>query len=182
MSRYIVLGRFQPFHKGHEFLVNSAFDLAGDSEVIIAIGSASKGWEPNNPWTLEERTEMVNAWLAEQNKSATIVGINDINDPPNWVEHATQYHGEGILVTSDLATKELYEAADFAVDYIPLSNRDGYEGWRVRQTLLMLSTVFEDDAAKQVMSATIPSAVVEWLVNNDSIFRLSTMVSGMNVG
>ena len=46
----------------------------------------------------------------------------------------------------------------------------------------MLSTVFEDDAAKQVMSATIPSAVVEWLVNNDAIFRLSTMVSGMNVG
>ena len=41
MSRYIVLGRFQPFHKGHEFLVNCAFDLAGDSEVIIAIGSAS---------------------------------------------------------------------------------------------------------------------------------------------
>ena len=85
-------------------------------------------------------------------------------------------------MTSDMATKELYEAADFPVDYIPLSNRDGYEGWRVRQTLLMLSTVFEDDAAKQVMSATIPSAVVEWLVNNDAIFRLSTMVSGMNVG
>ena len=63
MSRYIVLGRFQPFHKGHEYLVNSAFELAGDNELVIAIGSASKGWESNNPWTIEERTEMVKSWL-----------------------------------------------------------------------------------------------------------------------
>tara|TARA_B100001115_G_scaffold184459_1_gene187034 strand:- start:5418 stop:5966 length:549 start_codon:yes stop_codon:yes gene_type:complete len=182
VSNYIVLGRFQPLHKGHEYLLNSAFDLAGDNKLTIAVGSAQKGWEANNPWTFDERQAMIQAWLDINNKTANIVGIDDINDPPNWVEHATQYHGEGILVTSDLATKELYEAADFPVDYIPLSNRDGYEGWRVRQTLLMLSTVFEDDAAKQVMSATIPSAVVEWLVNNDAIFRLSTMVSGMNVG
>ena len=39
MSRYIVPGRFQPFHKGHEYLVNSAFNLAGDDELVIAIGS-----------------------------------------------------------------------------------------------------------------------------------------------
>tara|TARA_B100001113_G_scaffold322107_1_gene292379 strand:- start:180 stop:728 length:549 start_codon:yes stop_codon:yes gene_type:complete len=182
MSRYIVLGRFQPFHKGHEFLVNSAFDLAGDSEVIIAIGSASKGWEPNNPWTLEERTEMVNAWLAEQNKSATIVGINDINDPPNWVKHATDYHGDGVLVTSDEATKKLYQESDFLVEFVDLSNRANFEGWRVRQTLLMLSTVYDDDAVKEVLSATLPKAVINWLVDNDAIYRLSTMVSGVNVG
>ena len=67
--------------QGHEYLVNSAFELAGDNELVIAIGSASKGWESNNPWTIEERTAMVKSWLKQQNKSATIVGINDINDP-----------------------------------------------------------------------------------------------------
>ena len=182
MSRHIVLGRFQPFHKGHEYLVNSAFELAGDNEVMIAIGSASKGWESNNPWTLDERTEMVKSWLTEQNKSATIVGINDINDPPNWVNHASESHGEGILVTSDEATKKLYEESDFTVEFVDLSNRENYEGWRVRQTLLMLSTVYDDEAVKEVLSATIPLSVIDWLVENDAIFRLSTMVSGVNVG
>ena len=182
MSRHIVLGRFQPFHKGHEYLVNSAFELAGDNEVIIAIGSASKGWESNNPWTLDERTEMVKSWLTEQNKSATIVGINDINDPPNWVNHASESHGEGILVSSDEATKKLYEESDFTVEFVDLSNRENYEGWRVRQTLLMLSTVYDDEAVKEVLSATIPQSVIDWLVENDAIFRLSTMVSGVNVG
>ena len=182
MSRHIVLGRFQPFHKGHEYLVNSAFELAGDNEVIIAIGSAGKGWESNNPWTLDERTEMIKSWLTEKNKSATIVGINDINDPPNWVNHASESHGEGILVTSDEATKKLYEESDFTVEFVDLSNRENYEGWRVRQTLLMLSTVYDDEAVKEVLSATIPQSVIDWLVENDAIFRLSTMVSGVNVG
>jgi len=182
MSQFIVLGRFQPFHKGHEYLVNSAFELAGDNEVIIAIGSADKGWESNNPWTLDERTEMVKSWLDEQNKSATIVGINDINDPPNWVNHASESHGEGVLVTSDKETKELYEESNFTVEFVDLSNRENYEGWRVRQTLLMLSTVYDDEAVKEVLSATIPQSVIDWLLENDAIFRLSTMVSGVNVG
>ena len=125
---------------------------------------------------------MVNSWLVEQNKSATIVGINDINDPPNWVKHATDYHGDGVLVTSDEATKELYQKSDFMVEFVDLSNRENFEGWRVRQTLLMLSTVYDDDAVKEVLSATLPKSVINWLVDNDAIYRLSTMVSGVNVG
>ena len=125
---------------------------------------------------------MIKSWLSEQNKSATIVGINDINDPPNWVKHATDYHGVGVLVTSDEATKELYEKSNFMVDFVDLSNRENFEGWRVRQTLLMLSTVYDDDAVKEVLSATLPKSVINWLVDNDAIYRLSTMVSGVSVG
>jgi len=125
---------------------------------------------------------MIKSWLSEQNKSATIVGINDINDPPNWVKHATDYHGDGVLVTSDEATKELYEKSNFMVDFVDLSNRENFEGWRVRQTLLMLSTVYDDDAVKEVLSATLPKSVINWLVDNDAIYRLSTMVSGVSVG
>ena len=111
---------------------------------------------------------------------ATIIGINDINDPPS--KHATEFHGEGVLVTSDESTKKLYEESTFPVEYVDLSNRENYEGWRVRQTLLMLSTVYDDEAVKAVLSASIPESVVDWLVDNDAIFRLSTMVSGVNVG
>ena len=162
--------------------MNSAFELARDNEVIIAIGSADKGWESNNPWTFEERQAMIQSWLNANEKSATIIGVEDINDPPNWVEHASKSHGQGILVTSDVETKELYQAANFEVKFIDLSNRENFEGWRVRQTLLMLSTVYDDDAIIEVLSATIPQQVVNWLIENDAIYRLSTMVSGVNVG
>ena len=162
--------------------MNCAFELAGDNEVVIAIGSADKGWESNNPWTFEERQAMIQSWLNANEKSATIIGVEDINDPPNWVEHASKSHGQGILVTSDEETKKLYQAANFEIKFIDLSNRENFEGWRVRQTLLMLSTVYDDDAIIEVLSATIPQQVVDWLIENDAIYRLSTMVSGVNVG
>ena len=162
--------------------MNSAFELARDNEVVIAIGSADKGWESNNPWTFEERQAMIQSWLNANEKSATIIGVEDINDPPNWVEHASKSHGQGILVTSDEETKKLYQAANFEIKFIDLSNRENFEGWRVRQTLLMLSTVYDDDAIIEVLSATIPQQVVNWLIENDALYRLSTMVSGVNVG
>ena len=57
-----------------------------------------------------------------------------------------------------------------------------FEGWRVRQTALMLSTVYDDEAVTSVLGASIPEIVVKWLIDNDAIYRLSTMGSGVNVG
>ena len=182
MTRYIVLGRFQPFHKGHEYLLNRAFEFAKEGEVVIAVGSASKGWESNNPWTFDERKAMIESWLTANNKAATIIGIDDINDPPRWVKYAAKIHGQGVLVTSDEPTKMLYENDNFPVEFVELNNRGSFEGWRVRQTLLMLSTVYDDDAVREVLAAAIPASVVNWLIEQDAIFRLSTMVSGVNVG
>ena len=109
-------------------------------------------------------------------------GIEDINDPPNWVEHASKHHGTGTLVTSDEDTKTLYEESGFDVHWVDLHERQQFEGWRIRQTCMMLSTVYDDDAVKEVLSATLPKSVINWLVDNDAIYRLSTMVSGVNVG
>ncbi len=167
---HIVLGRFQPFHKGHAILVEAAL---ANGPTTIAIGSSQAEPSMNNPWTADEREEMIRQWLGD--REAEIVQIPDINDPPNWVEHATQYHGEGVLVTSDEQTKELYQNSDFPVFWVDLQNRESFEGWRVRATLKMLSTVYETEAQKQVMQASIPMDVVNWLIDNDAIYRMYTM-------
>ena len=98
------------------------------------------------------------------------------------MSHATKFHGVGTLVTSDEATDRLYQQSGFHTSLIELSNRDNFEGWRVRQTALMLSTVYDDDAVTSVLGASIPETVVKWLIDNDAIYRLSTMGSGVNVG
>lgn len=166
----IVLGRFQPFHKGHAYLVEAALEKG---PTVIAIGSSQAESSMDNPWSADEREDMIRTWLA--GRDADIVQIPDINDPPNWVEHATKYHGEGTLVTSDESTSSLYEAANFPVDWVDLNNRESFEGWRVRATLKMLSTVYEKDAMREVMSASIPITVVDWLIEKDAIYRLYTM-------
>ena len=182
MGKGIVLGRFQPFHNGHEHLVEHA--LAKYDKVTIAIGSAQEEWTVENPFSIQERTEMIHEWASahgHQDK-VTIVGIDDINDPPNWVEHASKHHGEGTLVTSDEGTKSLYKDADFPVFWVDLENREQFEGWRIRQTCMMLSTVYDDDAARMVLGPSVPDSVIEWLIKADGLYRFLHINSSPHPG
>ena len=182
MKRCIVLGRFQPFHLGHAALVEAAIEHAEGGEVVVAIGSAQAAWEANNPWTVEERQAMVESWAAKADHALTVVHVEDINDPPNWVAHATKTHGEGTLVTSDGPTADLYRTAEWDVHEVALSQRETLEGWRVRQSVRMLSTVMDDEATRTVLAASVPGAVIEWLIENDAMFRCSTFETGVHSG
>ena len=183
MARYIVLGRFQPFHMGHEYLVKSALEhLEAGDQLVVAIGSKQAGWEPDNPWTAEERQAMIQAWATQADAEIEIVAIEDINDPPNWVSHAEKIHGKGILVTTDQATAELYRESEVEVRILEMNQREQFEGWRVRQTAKMLSTVYDDEAVREVLKASIPPSVIEWLIETDGLFRLSTFETGVHAG
>ena len=63
MGKGIVLGRFQPFHNGHAYLVEQA--LARFEKVTIAVGSAQDEWTVDNPFSFEERKDMIQKWVDE---------------------------------------------------------------------------------------------------------------------
>ena len=182
MGKGIVLGRFQPFHNGHEHLVLEALEVF--QEVTIAIGSAQEEWTTDNPFSFQERKEMIESWATENSLSQRIivVGIDDINDPPNWVEHASNAHGRGTLITSDRDTKDLYESKEFPVRWIDLHLREQFEGWRVRQSCMMLSTVYDDDATRSVLGPSLPDAIINWLITNDALYRFLQLNAGPHAG
>ncbi len=53
------IGRFQPFHIGHQMVVNRALTLA--DKVAIVIGSHDQPRSPRNPFTTADRIEMITA-------------------------------------------------------------------------------------------------------------------------
>lgn len=53
----VFIGRFQPFHIGHEQVIRTALTLA--ENVIVLIGSANKPRTIKNPWTYVERVGMI---------------------------------------------------------------------------------------------------------------------------
>lgn len=53
----IYIGRFQPFHNGHEQIVK--FGLAKAEKLIILVGSANSARSLKNPFTFEERKEFI---------------------------------------------------------------------------------------------------------------------------
>jgi nicotinamide mononucleotide adenylyltransferase len=152
---------------------------ASGEGLIIAIGSSNQPPSIRNPWSSEERAAMLRAWLDSTGIEATIVSIPDIEDPPKWVSHAEKYHGSaGSIFTTDVGTAELYESSGWPVIMGDLEHRDSYEGWRVRATAQMLSTVYDEDAVRSVLGASVPDEVVSHMLEAGSLGRLAFMGEG----
>ena len=73
----VVLGRFQPVHKGHALMIQAAevwrTENASEKGLIIAIGSSNQPPSIRNPWSSEERTAMLRVWLDSAGIEAKIV-------------------------------------------------------------------------------------------------------------
>ncbi|SVD39335.1 uncharacterized protein METZ01_LOCUS392189, partial [marine metagenome] len=76
----IVLGRFQPFHNGHAAMISAAMSYLGvggsDLPLRICIGSSEAEQSLDNPWSAEEREQMIRVWL--EGRDAEIVHIPDL--------------------------------------------------------------------------------------------------------
>ena len=60
MKKYktgLVLGRFQTFHKGHEYIINKALEIC--SKVLVFIGSSDKYGTQENPFSYELRKKLI---------------------------------------------------------------------------------------------------------------------------
>ena len=185
----LVLGRFQPLHRGHVALIEAAIrrhvSQAAPGGLCIAIGSSNRETSLENPWTASERLRMLQLWWEAEGASMavslgaprlepTIVTIPDLDDPPRWVHHAEQYHGPaGCLVTSDAAAAALYRAAGWPIEDVAMTERERFEGWRVRETARMVSTIPERDAARALLASSVPDAVLDLLIDEDWIWILS---------
>ena len=182
-SGIVVVGRFQPLHLGHIELITKANDFRNSEfphlSLIIAIGSANKIQSIQDPWSADERSEMVRNWLEDNSISAEITTIPDIDDPPNWVSHAEKYHGKsGIIVTSDEKLAELYDKSNWETFKVALTNRDSLQGWRIRATIQMISTIDDESAIRSILKSSIPESVINYLISTDSIRRLATLGGG----
>lgn len=166
----VVLGRFQPLHMGHTHLLRKAAEFR-DTEhpelaLRIMLGSSNREQSPENPWDWEERLEMVASWVVSEGLvNVEILAVPDLGDEDKWVEHASAWHGDaGILAVSHAQTEELYSAAGWSIFRVGLDERESLEGWRVRQTLKMMSTISDDEAFRMVLSESVEQVIIDWLL------------------
>jgi nicotinamide mononucleotide adenylyltransferase len=152
---------------------------APEMPLIVGLGSSNREESMQNPWSSEERYAMLESWFSEAGISAEIAPIPDIDDPPNWVSHAEKYHGgAGFFFTSDIQTAQLYESSGWEVVLGELEHREGFEGWRVRATARMMSTVDDRQAVMEVLSTTVPEVIVSHLLDNGLLRRLAFLGEG----
>ena len=87
----LYLGRFQPFHQGHRYVVEKA--LKQCDKLIIAIGSSQESRTKKNPFSYEERKQLIlRAYFADNYTldRIIIVPVPDrllYNDDNTWGQY-----------------------------------------------------------------------------------------------
>jgi bifunctional NMN adenylyltransferase/nudix hydrolase len=78
----VTIGRYQPFHNGHKVIIDEALKRA--KEVIVVVGSSFAARNIRNPFTFEERRDMIKAVFPQGN--VKVVPVADYPyDDSKWV-------------------------------------------------------------------------------------------------
>jgi len=86
MNRALFIGRFQPFHNAH--LLDIKKVLKEVNEVVIAIGSSQEKNTLENPFSYNERKQMIaNALKKNKIGNCRIYQVPDLYNDRKWVEY-----------------------------------------------------------------------------------------------
>ena len=132
----LLIGRFQPFHLGH--LAALRFALSKVDKLCIGLGSSNKPLQKNNPFSAEERKEMILSSIDESMKSKIqIYFIPDLENHIKWIELIdTLVPKFDTIFTNDELTRHLYSKRDVEVLPIPFVKRDILSGTNIRDMII----------------------------------------------
>ena len=131
----LLIGRFQPFHLGHLDAV--LFGLSRTENLFIGIGSSNKSNERRNPFSAEERREMIissiEPSMADRLK---IFDIPDVGDHEKWTFEIDKIVPKyDIIFTNDEFTKTLFEKREISVVSVILKDREKFSGTNIRNLI-----------------------------------------------
>lgn len=131
----LLIGRFQPFHRGHLHAVNYA--LAHVDTLRLAIGSSNRMNEPENPFSVDERRAMIqNSLDIKCKERITIHAIPDAQHHMQWLQTVQdKIPPFQVIFTNDPTTSRLYQDSGISVYSIPFHNRTDLSGTNIRRII-----------------------------------------------
>jgi nicotinamide-nucleotide adenylyltransferase len=158
----LFIGRFQPFHFGHLLLLqqlSTEYDM-----IIIGVGSSQYHDTAENPFSEEERKQMIMKSLESVGiRTYRIVSIPDIHNPPRWVDHVCSIvpHFD-VVVANNPFTRKLFSEKGYVVKGTSYYDRKRYSGKEIRRRIL------EDEPWGDL----VPKAVYTVIRQIDGVNRL----------
>jgi nicotinamide-nucleotide adenylyltransferase len=164
--RGLLIGRFQPFHLGHIYVIKEIQKVV--DEVIICIGSAQKSHSQENPFTAGERVMMIKKSLYENGitKNYYILPVPDVENNAVWVSHIKSLAPPFSKVYSgNTLVKRLFKELDIDVDTPPMYNRKEFSGTEIRRRML----------EGEPWEKFVPVAVVDVITEVEGVQRLKDL-------
>ena len=86
----VFIGRFQPFHAGHQAIIDVA--LARAERVIVLVGSSCQPRTIRNPWTFTERKHCIQMAFPETQEQRLIIAplLDETYNEQGWITRVQQ--------------------------------------------------------------------------------------------
>jgi nicotinamide-nucleotide adenylyltransferase len=167
--RGLLVGRFQPFHRGHLRVISDLVAQRGPHALLIGIGSAQESFTDENPFTAGERAEMIERALAEVGiRAVQTVPIPDIHQHAQWVAYLVALVPPfDVVHTNNPLTRLLFERARFTVESPPLFDRGRYQGAEIRRRIRV----------GEPWDELVPPAVSHYLAEIGGVERIQTIAN-----
>ncbi len=167
MERGILIGRFQPIHKGHLEIIRKILEEL--DELIIGLGSAQLSHKIDDPFTAGERILMINRALDESEieyPRIHLIPIPDVNNNALWVSNVLSFSPPfSIVYSGNPLVKRLFKERDFEVKAPPMYNREDFRGTEIRRRML------EDEEWKHL----VPDGVAKIIEEINGVDRLKDL-------
>ena len=133
----LVIGRFQPFHSGHIYLLEASFALC--DALVIVIGSSNKK-DRSNPFSYLLRKEMIEHFLKKEGyteKVKMIFSSIDIPDDYAWRDAILKKAGsiDVVIGNNQKGSNIFFAKAGYPIHRVSLHKRYLYEGTRIRKLM-----------------------------------------------
>ncbi len=165
--RAMIIGRWQPPHKGHIEVAKQI--LREVDELIVGIGSAQESHTLENPFTAGERVLMLTRALAAAGidlSKVHIIPIPDVKNHAIWVSHVVSLSPPfEIVYSGNPLVRRLFKEAGFKTKIQPMFKRKEYWGTEIRDRMIKGGQWEE----------LVPKAVVEVMREIKAVERLKDL-------
>lgn len=111
VDRVGIVARWQPVHLGHAPVLRALCD--GACQALIGVGSSNRV-DVRNPFTLDERIDMIRLVLGDRHNYA-LIPVPDVDDGPRWRAQVIGLFGALDLFVTDNPYVTSLLAADYAI-------------------------------------------------------------------
>lgn len=135
VERGLYIGRFQPYHLGHQAVLEQISREV--DEIIVGIGTAQASHTSADPFTAGERIAMIYGALRKLGRWFYVIPLPDVNRNAIWVSHVKSMTPPfEVAYSNNPLVIELFTEAGVEVRRPPLYKRDIYSGTAIRSLML----------------------------------------------
>lgn len=163
--RGLFIGRFQPFHNGHLEVIKKALEEV--DELAVVIGSTQKFYTKDDPFTADERENMIRAALGKEGITRfRIYQVADIPDDDKYADHVRSFvpRFDIVYAAANELNKKLFSKAGYRVRTCQCYR--GLDATKIRDAMI------EGREYEKDWELMVPDTVAEYIKKINGVARV----------